>query len=152
MKFSLKEYKKLKTKNYIKNNSILFFFSGINKNSSELIKTKQELKKMELDYYKIANKPTVKEMEKSIFSSIKYVAAGPTFLLKQSNDSKKSSITYRQLLSNFEPLLFNLIVIKLNNKIYSKEALKNVNSLSYKENFIVFNQFRITNLKSYFRF
>ena len=49
----------------------------------------------------------------------------------------------------FEPLLFFVIALKINNKIYSETQVQELCSLKYKENKILLHQFSITLLKKY---
>jgi len=51
------------------------------------------------------------------------------------------------LISNFESLLFDMLAIKINNKIYQTTQLKNNYSLNYNDNKLLIFQFGLTHLK-----
>lgn len=144
MEFSSKEYTIKKTKNYITKNNLFFFFHGINRKSNDWINVEKELKKMSFSYYKILNKTLKKTIHYSIYTNISPLINSVTFLLKPSNNKE---ITKQTLLTSFEPLIFLILAIKLNNKIYSKNQLINNYSFNYKENKLLFFQFNITNIK-----
>jgi hypothetical protein len=145
MKFSLKNYKTSKTKNYLKTNDLFFFFSGVNRNSVDWVTTEQNLKTINFSYYKVFNKTANKALKSSIYNSIKPVINGITFFIKPTVTSKP--LAREVVLEHFEPLLFILLGVKFNNSIYSAAQLKEMNSLNYSENKLLFYQFGLTNLK-----
>jgi len=149
VEFTSKKYKIIKTKNYIKLNSLFIFFNGINQNSNDWILIEQNLKKINFNYYKIFNKTSKKALTNSVFVNMNALINSITFLLKPI--SIKNEITKQTLLNSFEPLLFTLLSIKLNNKIYSKAQLKNLFSFNYTDNKLLFFQFKITNTKIIFK-
>ena len=51
------------------------------------------------------------------------------------------------LTTTFEPLLFNMLAIKMNNKIYQTVHFKHTHSLNYNTNKLLVYQFGITHLK-----
>jgi hypothetical protein len=143
MEFTSKNYKIIKTKNYIKKNNLFFFFGGVNRNSNDWILVEQDLKNIHFNYYKIFNRTTKKTLSNSIYKIIKPAINGITFLIKP----KTKQMSKQVLMASFEPLLFNMLAIKLNNKIYQITQLKNNYSLIYKDNKILTFQFGVTNLK-----
>jgi hypothetical protein len=145
MQFSSKDYKILKTKNYLKENNLFFFFNSIHRNSNDGIIIEQNLKKFNLNYYKIFNKTSKTTINNSIYKNSNELINSMTIFIKPISNSielKKSN-----LLSCFEPLLFNMLAIKLNNKIYSTSQLKELNTLNYKDAKLLLFQFSLTNLK-----
>lgn len=145
MKFSSKEYNIIKIKNYIIKNDLFFFFHGINRKSNEWINVEQELQKISFSYYKILNKIFKNTINKSIYTNISPLVNSVTFLIKPKINKK--NITKNILIHNFEYLIFTLLAIKLNNKIYSKNQLNNSFSFLYKESKLLFFQFNTTNNK-----
>lgn len=145
MKFTLKEYKIAKTKSYIKTNNLFFFFTGTYRNSNEWITVDQNLQNMNFDYYKIFNKTSKKTLKNSILKSFIPAINSITFLTELIINSKE--VKKQTLLNSFEPLLFTILAIKLNNKIYSTYQLKKIFSCNYTENKLLFFQFGVTNLK-----
>jgi hypothetical protein len=147
MKFNLKNYKTAKTKKYIKVTNLFFFFSGVNRNSDDWIMTEQDLKKINFSYYKVFNKTATKTLKNSIYNNIKPIINGITFFIKPASIPKQ--LTKEVILDNFEPLLFMILAVKFNNKIYSITQLKKTNSLDYYENKLLICQFGTTQLKFY---
>jgi hypothetical protein len=144
MKFTSKNYKIIKTKSYLKTNNLFFIFSGINQNSSNWIKTEQELKKINFNYYKIFNKTSTKIFKNSIYKNIAHTINSITFFIKPTLNNK---LIKKKVLFNMETFFF--LAFKMNNKIYSSNQLKHVNSLNYYENKLLLYQFGITHIKSY---
>jgi hypothetical protein len=144
MKFTLKDYKITKTKNYLKTNNLFFIYSGINQNSSNWIKIEQELKKINLNYYKIFNKTSTNIFKKSIYKNITPVINSVTFFIKP---TLKNNLIKKKMLLNIETFFF--LALKMNTKIYSPNQLKYVNSLTYYENKLLLYQFGVTHIKSY---
>jgi hypothetical protein len=144
MKFNSKNHKILKTENYLKNNNLFFFFSGINQNSNNWIKTEQGLKNMNFSYYKIFNRTSTKIFNNSIYKNNKFTINGIIFFIKPSyNDFQLS----KKNILNLEKFIF--LAFKLNNRIYSANQLKHSNFLNYYNNKLLLYQFSITNIKFY---
>lgn len=144
MKFASKYYKTTKTKNYLKTNNLFFFFSGINQNSSDWIKTEQGLKNMQFNYYKVFNKTSIKTFNQSIYKNIDPIINSTTFLIKPTSNN---IILTKKTLLNLESFVF--LALKVNDKIYSSEQIKHLNALNYYNSKLLFYQFGITNIKSY---
>ena len=103
----------------------------------------QSLKSINFAYWKISNQIAQKTFNGSICKVITPAITGITFVTNpQTNGVSKYVLT-----NFFEALLFKMLAIKLNNKCYRTAPLKNNSSFHYKDNKIVFFQFRITNLK-----
>ena len=145
MQISSKNFKALKTKNYIKENNIFFFFNSVYKNSYEGIIIEQNLKKSNLNCYKIFNKTSKTTLNNSIHKNYYELINSMTVLIKPiltSIEFKKYS-----LIQCFEPLLFNMLAVKLNNKIYSNYQLKEIITTNYKDLKLLLFQFNISNVK-----
>jgi len=145
MKFNSKAYKTNKTKNIIKTNNLFFIYNGTNKKAKDWIVTEQELKNINFEYYNIFNKIASKTFSNSIFKNFKSLLNGLTFFIKPSQTM--TTLKKQILLKNFEILLFKLLALKLNNKIYSIKHLNKIYSMNYKNNKILLYQFGVTNLK-----
>jgi len=150
MKLTTKNYKTNKIRNYIKTNHTFFLFNGNILKSYDWIITEQAFKNMHFKYYKIFNKAAIKTLNKSIYKQIKTTINGITFFIRPTPNIK--SLSKQLLFNNFEPLLFSLIALKINNKMYSSKQLKNTCSLNYKTNKLLIYQFNITHLKFYYNF
>lgn len=145
MDLTQKKYNIIKIKHYLIKNDLFFFYHGINRKSNEWINVEQDLNKMSFSYYKILNKIFKNTINKSIYTNISPLANSVTFLIKPKNNIK--NINKNILINNFEYLVFMLLAIKLNNKIYSKNQLNNNFSFVYKESKLLFFQFNVTNTK-----
>lgn len=146
MKLNSKIYKTTKTKNFIKTTNLFFFFNGNNKKATDWIATERDLKNIHFQYYKIFNKIASKTFNNSIFKNFESTVNGISFFIKPSL-SNNSTIKKHILFNNFEFLLFKLITIKLNNKMYSIKQFNKTFSMNYKNNKILLYQFGIVNLK-----
>nr|UDP55442.1 hypothetical protein orf147 [Schizostauron trachyderma] len=147
MKLTLKNSKISTTKKYIKNTNLFFFINGINTNSSDSIKTQQKLLKNNLKFYKIFNKTSTKILKNSIYKTQKPVISGVTFFVKFKSNKK---ISKKNILNNFENLMFIFLKLKLNNSFYLLNQFNNINVFSYKKKKLLLYQFMATNIKHYF--
>lgn len=147
MKFSAKNYKINKTKNYIRTNNILFFFNGVNKNSNDWIHTEQNLKKINFKYYKVFNKTTKKALNDSIYNKASNTINGITFFIKPETSTK--NLLKNTIVKDLKLLLFILLAIKLNNKLYSANQLNKTNSVNYTDNKLLMYQFGVAHLKHF---
>jgi hypothetical protein len=145
MKFTSKEYNIAKTKKYFQSNNLFIFFNGINLNSDNWILIEQKLKKINFSYYKIFNTTSKKILQNSIHISKAALVSSITFLFKPISTFQE--ITKDTLLNSFEPMLFTILALKLNNKIYSKDQLKKLFSFKYKENKLLLFHFGVVNIK-----
>ena len=143
MRLNFKNYKIIKTRDYIKKENIYFFFNGISKNSNNWIVTEQSLKTVNFNYYKIFNQMSRKILNKSIYKTIKWIVNSLTFLIK----TKVNKLFKQALITNLKSILFNLLAIKINNKIYQIIQLKKNYSLAYQNNKRLVFQFKITSLR-----
>jgi hypothetical protein len=149
MKFALKDYKTLNTKQYIKSTNLFFVFNGIDQNSKDSIKTKQKLKNINFNCYKVFNKTSTKILKNSIYKNVAPIINGGTFFIKP---TVKKALSKKNLFNNFENLMFIFLASKINNKIYFSHQLKNVNILNYYKNNLLLYQFLISNLKNKYLF
>ena len=147
MELNIKIYSTYKTKEYFKKNNFFFLFHGINRSSRDWISiTEQELKNLNFSYYKNLNRLFKKTLNNSTYKILLPIIKGPTFFIKYTN---KSNLTKQLVLDNFESLLFILLVIKFNNKVYPISLFKSMTSLKDKENNVFLYLFYLTNFKYY---
>jgi hypothetical protein len=147
MDFSLKTYRRLKIKYYLKTINFFFFFHGASLNNESWIKTEQTLVKNKLKYYRVFNTLMANTLNYSTFKNLTTLLHGPVILIN-SNHQKLTS----KKLKNINPLI-NLLCLKLNNKIYSKKQIKNMKELSYIENVSIFHKFMKNLIKMpYYKF
>ena len=134
MDFNFKKYQILKLQKYFKNKG-LFFFVHCNKlNLSQWTHIEQNLTKLELNYYKPLNKVLNKILKNSIYKNFSFIVNGFVLFVSSSNDNKELNLQQIQksLAANFL-----LTGVKLNNKVYSTTQVKQMKTLSYKQNMFV---------------
>lgn len=147
MDFSLKTYRRLKIKYYLKTINFFFFFHGASLNNESWIKTEQTLVSNKLKYYRVFNTLMIRTLKCSIFKNLTTLLHGPIVLINTDN----VELTLKKL-KNINPLI-NLLCLKLNNKIYSKKQIKNIKKLSYIENVSIFHKSMKTLIKMpYYKF
>ena len=134
MDFNSKEYQSVKLKNFLKKNNFFFLFHSAKRDLNQWIHTEQNLKKLKLKYFKTLNGMTLKSFENSIYKNLSPVICG--FILFINANFKTTELKMKLIQKNLKPS-FELISVKLNNKMYSTSQLKGLNSLSYRTN--VFN-------------
>ena len=128
MDFNLKTYKSIRIRHYFKTINCFFFFHGGSINNKSWIEVEQNLANHKLRYYRILNKAMIKTLKNSIFKNLVVLIHGPILLLSSNN----ANLTFKEL-ENINPFI-GLLSFKLNNKIYSKEQIKNCQKLSYLSN------------------
>lgn len=147
MDFSLKTYRRLKIKYYLKTINFFFFFHGASLNNESWIKTEQTLVSNKLKYYRVFNTLMIRTLKCSIFKNLTTLLHGPIVLINTDN----VELTLKKL-KNINPLI-NLLCLKLNNKNYSRKQIKNIKKLSYIENVSIFHKSMKTLIKMpYYKF
>ena len=136
MKIKTKHYKLAKIKSYYKNEKILFLFDTYNLDTKNWLKVEQKLKNLNLKYYKIFNVITKIFLKNTIFKNLKTTINGPLKLVSLRDE--KTLIDIKKLKKTFSN--FQLSTVKLNNKLYSKSQIKNLELLNYKVNLYTFNK------------
>jgi len=131
MEFNLKIYKHLKIISHFKTIDLLFFFQGTSLNNKTWIKIEQNLFVHKLKYSTILNKLTINTLSNSIFNNIIALINGPILMVQKKNNDTK--IIFKEL-SNISSWIY-LLGFKLNDKIYSKNQIKNLIKISYLKNF-----------------
>lgn len=143
--FNIKTYKTKKTKNYIKKNRLVFFFNGVNKKHTKWVKTEQILKSINLNYFKIFNNALLIGIKTSIYCNINSSISNSIILIR--TNQPENNLLKRIIFDKLETLMFLIITIKLNNKIYSKIQLKQITNLNYYDNTLILFRFFNVNLK-----
>ena len=148
MHFTLKNYQKLKLKNYFKNNSLFIFLNTSKLKTKEWVKVEQKFKKLGFKYYKLLNKITLKELENSIFVNHSSLINSSVLVINFENQSsEKLSANFKKFKHYFKNS-FILISLKLNNKIYISKQVSNLQELSYKKNIFMLDRTLIRLIKS----
>ena len=146
MKLNFKNYKIEKSKKHLTKNNFLLFSIGTNQNSQNWIIIEQGLYKLKLNYHKTYNNITTKIVKNSIFkNSISIINS--TFFFFKPKINNKNTIIKINIINALKSIFFTVLSLKLNNKIYGIPKLKNISSLSYKDNVAIIYQFLLTNLK-----
>ena len=145
MKFTLKDYRILKTKHYIKTTNLFSFLNGTDQKTKNWIKVKQ--KNRNFNYCKSLNKTSIKIFKNSIYKNITSTVNGSVFFIKLV-DSK--FLLEKTVFTSLEDLAFIFLASKINNKVYNSQQLKNLYILNYYKNKLFMYQFLVTNLKNKF--
>lgn len=138
MDFKFKAYQRIKLKKYFKNNSLFLLFHSVKLNLTKWMSVEQNLKKLELNFYKPLNKTTAKTFKSSIYKTFSSNIVG--FILFINPSSKRIEVNLSSILKTLKSS-FTLVSIKLNNKIYSIAQIKGLNDLSYKKS--AFNLYKV---------
>lgn len=140
MDFNSKDYQNIKLKKIFKTNDFFFLFHSAKLDLNQWIQTEQNLKKLKLKYSKTLNGTALNLFKNSIYQSLNSVIRG--FVLFIHSNFKTTKLQVKFVEKNLKPL-FELIGVKLNNRIYSTSQLKGLNSLSYRTN--TFNLYKSFN-------
>jgi|SouAtlMetagenome_1021521.scaffolds.fasta_scaffold35777_1 hypothetical protein len=147
MDFNLKTYKHFKIKHYLRRKNLIFFFHGTSLNNESWIKIEQILFSHQLKYFRILNKLTINTLKNSIFKNLTTLIHGPIFILNSNN----TRLTFKKL-ANISPFI-DLLGIRLNYRVYSKEQVNKLKKLTYLENFcILHNSMKAFMKKPYYTF
>lgn len=137
MDFNSKEYQRVKLKKFFKTNDFFFLFHAAKSGLNQWIQTEQNLKKLKLKYSKILNGATLESFQTSIYRNLSPIICG--FVVLISPNFKTTNLKLKPIKKDLKPS-FELISVKLNNKIYSTAQFKGLNDLSYRSN--VFNLYK----------
>jgi hypothetical protein len=138
MDFNSKDYQSVKLKKFFKTNDFFFLFHSAKLDLNQWTQTEQSLKKLKLKYSKALNGTTLKLFKSSIYKNLSPIIGG--FLLFMSSGFKTTEFRLHSVKKELKPS-FELISVKLNNKLYSTSQLKGLNTLSHRKN--IFNLHRL---------
>ena len=137
MDFNSKDYQSFKLKKIFKTNDFFFLFHSAKLDLNQWIQIEQNLKKLKLNYSKALNGTTFKLFKSSIYKNLSPIIGG--FVLFIGSDFKTTELRLTSIKKELKPS-FELISVKLNNKLYSTSQLKGLNMLSHRKN--IFNLHR----------
>lgn len=137
MDFNSKDYQSVKLKNFFKTNGFFLLFHSAKLDLNQWIYTEQKLKKLKLNYSKGLNGITLKLFKNSIYTNISPIIC--SFVLFINPNFKTTELKPDLIKKDLKPS-FELISVKVNNKIYSTSQFKGLNDFSYKKN--VFNLYK----------
>ena len=137
MDFNSKDYQSVKLKKFFKTNDFFFLFHSAKLDLNQWTQTEQSLKKLKLKYSKALNGTTLKLFKSSIYKNLSPIIGG--FVLFMSSGFKTTELRLNSVKKELKPS-FELISVKLNNKLYSTSQLKGLNTFSHRKN--IFNLHR----------
>lgn len=137
MDLNSKRYQRVKLKKFFKTNDFFFLFHSAKLDLGQWIQTEQNLKKLKLKYSKILNGATLNSFQTSIYRNLSPIICGFVTLINP--NYKTTELKLKPIKKDLKPS-FELISVKLNNKMYSTSQLKGLNELSYRTN--VFNLYK----------
>jgi len=135
-----KNYKSVKTKSYIKKNNLLFILFFSHSNVNNLLNLTQSLKILKFEIMPSFKNTIKKALKYSIYLKFKALKSHTLILI-----SFKHPLF--NFFSNWDLLSLNLLVIKLNGKVYHRNQFKNNYSLSYTCSKFLLFKFSSINLK-----
>ena len=139
MDFNTKSYQSIKLKKFFKTDDFFFLFHSAKLDLNQWTQTEQNLKKLKLKYLKLLNGTTLKLFKDSLYKNVSPVICG--FVLFLNSNFKTTELQLKSVKKDLKPS-FELISVKLNNKIYSTSQIKGLNTFSYKKNvFNLYNSF-----------
>ena len=141
MKFKIKKYKYHKIKNYFKKSRLFFIYNGTNVKNS--VKIDQQIKKLNLQSYKIYNTISKKVLTKSIFKNFMCTINSSLFLIKIKNNG--FSVGFENVL--FLDNSLKLVLLKMNNNLFNISKLNFKFLLHYKNTNLLF----LKTLKTYLK-
>ena len=121
----------------------------MNRKSSNWLVVEQKLKEAKFNYCKLLNKITLKTLDSSIYNSIRPVINGSSFSIRLLSNEY---FLKQMLFDTLNLLLFELLIIKLNNRTYSVISLQHIYLLEYKKTKLLFYKFNLTHFKTCFKF
>ena len=137
MKKNLNTYKLKNVKLKLKNYDLLFFFHTINLDSTNKLIIEQKFFKKNLKSYKTSNNSMKIALKNSIFLKFCVSISGSLCLSYYSNEKTIENDFNNSI--NLNPTMI-LTALKLNQKIYSSNQLKNLMTLNYSKNITVLNK------------
>ena len=114
VKFTIKTYKLSKIKKHFKKSHFFFLYNTITPKNN--IKTTQELKKLDLKYYKLYNTLTRQTLKNSIYQNYQPLINGLVMLVLPRTTINLNTLAH---LND----IVTLTGIKINNKIYSTKQI-----------------------------
>lgn len=136
MSKNLKKFKLYKIKQYLKTQSIVFFFNTTNLKKINWLKIEQELFNSQLKYHKINNSITNYALKDSTFSSISPLINGELCLIYFNNF--QSELNIQKFIKINKTM--QILGVKLNKNFYSKAQLTTISTLNYNTNIKIFNK------------
>lgn len=137
MDFNSKTSQRIKLKKLFKTNDLLFLCHSAKSDLNQWIQIEQSLKKLKLKYAKFLNSTTLTLFESSIYKNLNSIICG--FLLFIRPEYRTTQIDLDYIRRIFKPL-FELVSVKLNNKVYSSSQLKGLKSFSHRKNMFNLHQ------------
>lgn len=134
-KLNFKEYKKTKVSWFTKNEKFFFITQTINKNSKGTNGLNKKLQKMHTEYFKVANSATSITFKSSVFKNFLVIFQNLiAFLKPQTLRIQKK----QKMLQNFKIFSFNILVLKINSRVYTFTNLDKTLFFSYNCNKFLF--------------
>jgi hypothetical protein len=144
MDFTTRDYQMAKTKSYLKNDKLCFFFQNSTEKAYNWLTTEQIVNNLNLKYYKVN---TLSAQKIFIVSKHKLksflIKSTITFLKQKSLYSTYNKFTFNQIITTF-----SLIAVKINNIIVSIDQFKNLHIFYYQILVFVLYSCFIANIKS----
>ena len=143
MKLTLKHYKFLKIKYYLKKDKPLLFYNSFDFHSKTWFVLEKSLKSSNLMHFKLHNKITRKVFDKSIYKKFTRLFSG---LIILTTFKALSNFLFSTLFSQDNALTF--LGIKMNKMFYLSNQIKTISCLNYR--FLIISLFKSLKQSSIF--
>ena len=128
LNLNFKEFKKIRVSSYIKNKKFFFINQTTNTNSESSKKSKYQLQKLQMKRFKITKSTASVILKDSIYKNYLMIFQNLTAFLKPLSTKIKIK---KSFFENLEKLLVFVLIMKLNNKVYTAANFKNLIFFSY---------------------
>jgi len=145
MQFSLKHYKFLKIKIYLKKKSLLLFYNSNDFNSKIWFTVEKLLKNLNLRHYKLQNKITKKVFSESIYKKFRSLISGPIIFAVFKILPNLTFSTFF-IIQN----ILTFFGIKLNKTFYLLNQIRIIEFIKYRITILILYKFFKKTIKSHF--
>lgn len=143
MDFTTRDYQMAKTKSYLKNDKLCFFFQNSTEKAYNWLTTEQIVENLNLKYYKVNTLSAQKIFVDSKHKLKSFLIKSTTTFFKQKSPcSSFNKFTFDRITATF-----SLIAIKVNNIILSIEQFKNLHVFYYQIAILIIYSCFIANIK-----
>jgi hypothetical protein len=144
MDFTTRDYQMAKTKSYLKNDKLCFFFQNSTEKADNWLTTEQIVNNLNLKYYKVNTLSAQKTLSVSKHKLKSFLIKSTTTFLKQKSlYSNLNKFTFNQIKTTF---IF--LAVKVNNIIVSIDQFKNLHIFYYQILLFILYSCFIVNIKS----
>ena len=143
MDFTTRDYQMAKTKSYLQNDKLCFFFQNSTEKAFNWLTTEQIVDNLNLKYYKVNTLSAQKTFFVSKHKLKSFLIKSTTTFLKQ----KTPCFSFTKFPFDRITTTFSLIAVKVNNIIVSIDQFKNLHIFYYQILILIIYSCFLTNIK-----